>query len=174
MALAPCCRERATRGERKKGDRGPAAARSYEYESLVGELSRLHIFATIGPPGGLHIFACTCNFRNLAPKPCLFSHTTPVCVRCHTSHPALRAGARVPARGAHRPDAPALAQDKPTSTPHGAYQERGRLSSLASWPSNEGAPARSRPPRHMPHDTHAVRQCAARQQLWPVSHRVTL
>ena len=27
---------------------------------------------------------------------------------------------------------------------------------------------------HHTHGTHAVRQCAARQQLWPASHRVTL
>jgi len=27
------------------------------------------------PPGGVHIFACPGNFRNLAPKPGIFSHT---------------------------------------------------------------------------------------------------
>ena len=39
----------------------------------------VHIFAITSPPSGVHIFAWPANFRNFAPKPCIFSHTTPVC-----------------------------------------------------------------------------------------------
>ena len=33
----------------------------------------MHIFATIAPPGGVHIFACPDSFRKFAPKACIFS-----------------------------------------------------------------------------------------------------
>ena len=46
-----------------------------EYRSL--DLST-HIFAITSPPGGVHIFAWLASFRNFAPKPCIFSLTTPV------------------------------------------------------------------------------------------------
>ena len=46
----------------------------------------MHIFAITSPPSGVHIFAWPANFRNFAPKPCIFSHTTPV-------RPARAAGA---------------------------------------------------------------------------------
>ena len=39
---------------------------------------RLHIFATIAPPGGVHIFAWPASFRKFAPRACIFSHTIPV------------------------------------------------------------------------------------------------
>ena len=38
----------------------------------------MHIFAITSPPSGVHTFAWPANFRNFAPKPCIFSHTTPV------------------------------------------------------------------------------------------------
>ena len=41
-------------------------------------MCELHIFAITSPPGGVHIFAWPANFRNFAPKPCIFSHTIPV------------------------------------------------------------------------------------------------
>ena len=94
-----------------------------------------------------------------------------------TRHTALRAGARVPARGAHTGP-----PDKPTNTPHEGYQlvRRGAGSvepGLSLAPSNEGSPPLCSVQlvcSRTTHDTHAVRQCAERQQLWPVSHRVTL
>ena len=48
------------------------------YMYLSQLVHSLHIFATIAPPGGVHIFACSCSFRKFAPKECIFSHTTPV------------------------------------------------------------------------------------------------
>ena len=42
----------------------------YMYLSQLGH--SLHIFATIAPPGGVHIFACSCSFRKFAPKACYF------------------------------------------------------------------------------------------------------
>ena len=36
------------------------------------------IFAITSPPGGVHIFAWLASFRNFAPKPAIFSLTTPV------------------------------------------------------------------------------------------------
>ena len=41
----------------------------------------VHIFVITSPPGGVHIFAWPANFRNFAPKPCIFSHTNPVRAR---------------------------------------------------------------------------------------------
>ena len=70
LCLTSCCR---TRGRAR-----PVSIR--EYRSL--DLST-HIFAITSPPGGVHIFACPGSFRNFAPKPCIFSLTTPVRTR-HT------------------------------------------------------------------------------------------
>ena len=52
-----------------------ASDRSY---ARTREAAVVHIFAITSPPSGVHIFAWPANFRNFAPKPCIFSHTTPV------------------------------------------------------------------------------------------------
>ena len=68
LCLTSCCR---TRGRAR-----PVSIR--EYRSL--DLST-HIFAITSPPGGVHIFAWLASFRNFAPKPCIFSLTTPVRIK---------------------------------------------------------------------------------------------
>ena len=56
--------------------------REYRNRSLPRRSEHTHIFAITSPPGGVHIFACPGSFRNFAPKPCIFSHTIPVCSPC--------------------------------------------------------------------------------------------
>ena len=38
----------------------------------LGYSNSLHIFATIAPPGGVHIFAWLASFRKFAPRACMF------------------------------------------------------------------------------------------------------
>ena len=80
----PSLRNVAAAARRREGKMGTACSERSESIDRSEHMCELHIFAIISPPGGVHIFAWPANFRNFAPKPCIFSHTTPV--RCVISN----------------------------------------------------------------------------------------
>ena len=91
-----------------------------EFVNLVRYLSCLchtmHIFATIAPPGGVHIFACSCSSRKFAPKACIFRILPPYAHNTVCERPLNQIQQRMSAHTRH------------THTAHGLYAASSRPS----------------------------------------------